>query len=94
VHHRTIQINLQPEATIFQFIILTFVYSSTLFWRFPSHHHDCSGSLWFYFRIVVTVVLCSCHDCRLSPRYEGEIRGCHCSHWAPDDWRENDRNML
>jgi hypothetical protein len=25
VHHRTIQINLQPDATIFQFIILTFV---------------------------------------------------------------------
>jgi len=29
VHHRTIQINYQPDATIFQFIILTFVYSST-----------------------------------------------------------------
>jgi hypothetical protein len=26
VHHRTIQINHQPDATIFQFIILTFVY--------------------------------------------------------------------
>jgi hypothetical protein len=52
--------NHQPEATIFQFIILTFVYSSTCFWRFPAHHqehNDCSGSLWFYLRIVVTVVL-------------------------------------
>jgi hypothetical protein len=29
VHHRTIQTNHQPDATIFQFIILTFVYSST-----------------------------------------------------------------
>ena len=29
VHLRTIQINHQPDATIFQFIILTFVYSST-----------------------------------------------------------------
>ena len=27
VHHRTIQINHQPDATVFQFIILTFVYS-------------------------------------------------------------------
>ena len=27
MHHRTIQINHQPGATIFQFIILTFVYS-------------------------------------------------------------------
>jgi hypothetical protein len=62
VHHRTIQINHQPDARIFQFIILTFVYSSTGFGRFPVHHqeiNDCSGSLWFYLRIVVTVVLCS-----------------------------------
>ena len=46
----------------FQFIILTFVYSSTRFGRFSAHHqefNDCSGSLWFYLRIVVTVVLCS-----------------------------------
>ena len=44
------------------FIILTFVYSSTCFVCFPAHHqelNDCSGSLWFYLRIVVTVVLCS-----------------------------------
>jgi len=32
-HHSTIQINLQPDATVFQFIILTFVYSSTCFGR-------------------------------------------------------------
>jgi hypothetical protein len=31
---------------------------------------------------------------RLSPRYEGKTRGCHCSHSAPDDGRENARNML
>jgi len=31
---------------------------------------------------------------RLSPRYEGKPRGCHCSHWAPDDGREKARNML
>jgi len=46
----------------YQFIILTFVYSSTCFGRFPAHHqelNDCSGSLWCYLRIVVTVVLCS-----------------------------------
>jgi len=35
VHHCTIQINHQPDATIFQFIILTFVYSSTCLGRFP-----------------------------------------------------------
>jgi hypothetical protein len=60
VHHRTIQINHQPEATIFQFIILTFVYSSTRFGRFLAHHQDLngySGSLWFYLRIVVIVML-------------------------------------
>jgi len=46
----TIQINHQPDATIFQFIILTFIYSSTCFKRFPAHHQeldDCNGSLWF-----------------------------------------------
>jgi hypothetical protein len=31
---------------------------------------------------------------RLSPRYEGKTRGCHSSNWAPDDGRENARNML
>jgi hypothetical protein len=43
--------NHQPDATIFQFIILTFIYSSTCFGRFPAHHqelNDCSNSLWFY----------------------------------------------
>jgi hypothetical protein len=57
-----VQINHQPGATILQFIILTFVYSSTCFGRFLAHHqelNDCSSSLWFYLRIVVTAVLCS-----------------------------------
>jgi len=61
VHHRTFQINHQPDATVFQFIILTFIYSSTCFGRSPAHHqelNDCSSSLWFYLHIVVTVVLC------------------------------------
>ena len=47
---------------IFQFIILMFVYSSTCFGRFPAHHQEhnyCSGSLWFYLRIVVIALLCS-----------------------------------
>jgi len=58
----SIQINHQSDATIFQFIILTFIYSSTYFGRFPAHHQEfnnCIGSLCFYLRIVVTVVLCS-----------------------------------
>ena len=92
-----IQINHQPDA-IFQFVILTFIYSSTCFGRCRAHHqelNDCSGSLWFYLRIVVTVMLCSwSNTARLPPRYEGKTRGCHCSHWAPDDGRYNARNML
>jgi hypothetical protein len=58
----TDQINHQPDVTFFQFIILMFIYSSTCFRRFAAHHqelNDCSGSLWFYLRIVVTVVLFS-----------------------------------
>jgi hypothetical protein len=30
----------------------------------------------------------------LSPRNEAKTRGCHCSHWAPDNGWENVRNML
>jgi hypothetical protein len=54
-----IQINRQPDAKIFQFIILMFIYSSTCFGRFPAHHQelsDRSGSLWFYLCIVVIAV--------------------------------------
>jgi len=50
----SIQINHQPDATIFQLIILTFIFSSTCFGRSPAHHqelNDCS--------IVVIAVLCS-----------------------------------
>jgi hypothetical protein len=57
-----LQINHQPDATIFQFIILTFIYSSTCFGHSPAHHQelsDCSSSLWFYLRIMVIAVLCS-----------------------------------
>jgi hypothetical protein len=98
---------------------LTFIYSSTYFGHFPAHHqelNDCSGSLWFYLRIMVTVMLCSwlgrlwgigvcntlrfpitgqtTNKVRLSPRYKGKTRDCHCSRWDPDDGRENARNML
>jgi hypothetical protein len=73
VHHRTIQINQQPDATVLQFIIPTFVYSSICFGRFTAHHqelNDCSGSLWFYLRIVVTVVLCSWSGRPVGPAHE------------------------
>ena len=43
-----------------QFIVLTFIYSSTCFGRPHAHHQElnnCRSSLWFYLRIVVTVVL-------------------------------------
>jgi hypothetical protein len=60
VHHHTIQINHQPDATIFQFIILTFIYSSTCFGPPPDHHQElnnCSSSLWFYRWSMLTAVL-------------------------------------
>jgi hypothetical protein len=43
-----------------QFIILTFIYTSTCFGRAHAHHQElnnCSSSLWFYLRIVVVAVL-------------------------------------
>jgi hypothetical protein len=88
VHHRTIKINHQPEATIFQFIILTFVYSSTCFGRFPAHHqelNDCSGSLWFYLRIVVIAVLCSWSG-RLAGRPDHGVA------WFP--WRDHGKMYI
>ena len=60
--------NRQPDATIFQFIILTFVYSSTCFGRFPAHHqelNDCSGSLWFYRPLIQ-------RDCHHDPKAKPE----------------------
>jgi hypothetical protein len=81
-----IQINHQPDATVFQFIIVTFVYSSTCFGRFPVHHqelNDFSNSLWFYLRIVVIAVLCSWsgrparprtqHDCHHDTKVKPEV---------------------
>jgi hypothetical protein len=72
-----VQINHQSDATIFKFIILTFIYSSTCFGRFPAHHqelNDCSSSLWFYLRIVVIGVLCSWSGRPTRPRTQ---HGCH-----------------
>jgi hypothetical protein len=93
VHHCTVQINHQPDATVFQFIILTFICSSTCFGRSSAHHqelNDCSGSLWFYLRIVVIAVLCSW----LGQAARPQTQHCHCSHWAPDDGWENAWSML
>jgi hypothetical protein len=44
----------------FQFIILTFIYSSKYFGRPHAHHQElnsCGSSLWFYLRSVVIAVL-------------------------------------
>jgi hypothetical protein len=60
VHHRTIQINHQPDATIFQFIILTFIYSSTRFGRFTAHHQqlsDCSESVFLPVTAVTELLM-------------------------------------
>jgi hypothetical protein len=40
-----IKINHQPKKTIFQFIILTFVYSSACFGRFLAHHQEHSTTV-------------------------------------------------
>jgi hypothetical protein len=102
VHHRTIQINHQPGATIFQFIILAFIYSSTCFGLSPDHHQElnyCSSSLWFYIRIVVIVVLCSwsgrsilmmessCWSKKLLSIYQ--ITRCHKPHYHSYNYKTN-----
>jgi len=60
VHHHTIQINHQLDATISLVYHLTFIYSSTCFGHPHAHHQElnnCSRSLWFYLRSVVIAVL-------------------------------------
>ena len=77
--HCIIQINHQPDATIFQFIILTFIYSSTCIGPFPAHHqelNDCSGTLWVYLRIVVKVVLCSCSGRPAGTTTKSALKNC------------------
>jgi len=46
--------------------------------------------------VVIAVVITgpTTNTAQLSPRHEGKTRGCYCSHWVPDDGRENARNML
>jgi hypothetical protein len=84
--HQIIQINHQPDATVFQFIILTFIYSSTCFGRFPAHHqklNNCSGTLWFLpsYRgdsgavFVVGPAGLTTKTARLPPGYESKNQG-------------------
>jgi hypothetical protein len=67
-----------------------------MFWAFSCLS---SGAQWLQWQPLVLPSYCDSHATAmntawLSPRYEGKTRGCHCSHWAPHDGRENARNML
>jgi hypothetical protein len=56
----------QPVATIPPVYYLMFIYSSTCFGRPHDHHQElsnCSSSLWFYLRSVVTALLLPSSDC-------------------------------
>ena len=56
----SIKINHQLDATIYLVYYLAFIYSSTCFGRFHTHHQElnnCSSSLWFYLRSVVIAML-------------------------------------
>jgi hypothetical protein len=60
VPHHTIQINHQPDAATSQDYYLSFKYSSTFFGHPHAHHQElnnCSSSLWFYLRNMVTALL-------------------------------------
>jgi hypothetical protein len=64
-------------------------------------YNNCGSRLWFYLRsVVIAVLLVVVGSIRprptalLSPRFNGKTRGCYCSCWAPDDGREDARNML
>jgi hypothetical protein len=49
---------------------------------------------WWYSCCVRGRASPTTNTARLSPRYEGNTKGSHYSHWAPDDGRQNTRNML
>jgi hypothetical protein len=60
MHHHTIQINHQLDATISPVYYPEVIYSSTCFGYPHTHRHKlntCSSSLWFYLHIVVIAVL-------------------------------------
>jgi len=65
-----------------QFIILTFIYSSTCFGLPHAHHqklNNCSSSLWFYLRSVVIAVLLVVIGPTGRPDHDQQ----HCYHHAP-----------
>jgi len=64
-----------------QFLILTFIYSSTCFGRPHAHHQElnnCSSSLWFYLRSVAIAVLLVVEG-PTRPEHDQQ----HCYHHAP-----------
>jgi len=81
----TIQINHQPDAKIFQFIILTFIYSSKCFGRSPPIIRSSMTAVkasgftfvsWWQPCCVRGRVGPTTNTARLSPRYEDKTRGC------------------
>jgi len=72
------RVTLFPSRSRYSLRPLTFKRS------YQAHNHFCS----------IPYMLHTTNAARLSPRYEGKTRGCHCSRRAPDDGRENARNML
>jgi hypothetical protein len=75
---------------------------------FLAFSHPLSGAEWLQWQplvlpsyrgdsrvvFVVGPAVPTTNTTRLSSRYENKTRGCHCSHWAPDNGRKNARNML
>jgi hypothetical protein len=93
VQHHTIQINHQPDARVFQFIFLTFIYSSTCFRRSPAHHQELITAVAASAFTFVSWWQSCCvrgrasrpagpttKTARLSPRYKGKSRDCYCSY--------------
>jgi hypothetical protein len=65
-----------------QFVILTFIYSSTYFGRPHAHHqklNNCSSSLWFYRWSVMVAVLLVVVGSDNRPDHDQQ----HCYHHAP-----------
>jgi hypothetical protein len=83
------------------------MYGSTCFGCLHANHQElnnCSSSPWYRWNVEVAVLLVAVGlagrpvrprpTALLPPRSNGKTRGCYCSCWAPDDWREDARNIL
>ena len=80
--HRSITFNSNKSLTWCNNFSVYYPYVCLQLNMFRAFSRPSSGAQWLQCQSCPTT-----NTARLSPRYEGKTRGCHCSHWAPEDGR-------